>query len=134
MTKENDMQEKVFNHDKAGISDKIALIGEIEHLRRHALRSAISTNGTEEEFNYLILAKQAQDLRREYMQKQFPEIKDSDWCLCKTAACLRQLSYELFSGDSETLKTIDNIVDDIWGRALKKDLSDCEACKADREE
>lgn len=133
--KENNNQdeEHSFNHSKAGVSDKIAFIGELEHLRRHALRSAVSVHGTEDEFNYLILAQQAQTIRREYMRVNFPEIKDRDWCLCKTAACLRQLSYELFSSDKDPLKEIDDLVDNVWGNAIKKDLTDCEACRSDKE-
>lgn len=128
--------EKNFDHAKAGASDKIALVAELEHARRHALRSAASTWREEddsESFKYLILAKRAQELRRDYMRKHFGELKDTDWCLCKTAACLRQLAYEVCEGDTIELKEIDDFVDEIWGEALGKDLSDCVACSEDRE-
>lgn len=134
----NEQTEKTFNHNKAGTSDKIALIGEIEHLRRHALRAAASTLQEEESDDsdstrYLILAKRAQELRREYMKKHFGELKDTDWCLCKAAACLRQIAYEVCEGDAVELKEIDDFVDEIWGGALNMDLSDCESCRSDRE-
>lgn len=129
--------EKNFDHAKAGASDKIALVAELEHARRHALRAAASAWREEDDSEsnrYLILAKRAQELRREYMRKHFGELRDTDWCLCKTAACLRQLAYEVCEGDTIELKEIDDFVDEIWGEALGQDLSDCIACKDDRED
>ena len=78
------------------------------------------------------MAKRAQSLRRDYMQKHFSELKDTDWCLCKSASCLRQVLYEVCEGDIEELKELDDFVDEIWGEALDMDLSDCIACKEDR--
>lgn len=127
---------KKFDHAKAGASDKIALVAELEHARRHALRAAASVWGEEDDSEsnrYLILAKRAQELRREYMRKHFDEIKDTDWCLCKSAACIRQIAYEVCEGDSLELKELDDFVDEIWGEAIGVDLSDCVACKDDRE-
>lgn len=139
---EQQRTEKTFNHDKASIADKIRLISELEHIRAHALRSAASTlreekddsdsTEREESTRYLILAKQAQTIRREYMRKHFGELEDTDWCLCKTAACLRQIAYEVCEGDVEELREIDDLVDQIWGEALDIDLSDCVACRGDR--
>lgn len=130
-------ESKTFNHAKAGTSDRIAVIGEMEHLRRHALRSAIvadSEGKDEEAFRFLVWAKTLQDMRREYMQMHFAKIDSKYWCMCKSAACLRQLAYEVDGGDKDFLREVDNIVDDIWGVALDEDLSDCEACKSDRGE
>ena len=130
------VESKSFNHNKASVSDKIRLIGELEHIRAHALRSAASALGEEsddsESTRYIILAKRAQTLRREYMRKHFGELKDTDWCLCKAAACLRQITYEVCEGDVEELREIDDFVDEIWGEALGVDLSDCVVCKEDR--
>ena len=137
MTEKVNEPEKNFDHAKAGASDKIALIGELEHARRHALRAAASAWREEDDSEsnrYLILAKRAQELRREYMRKHFGELKDTDWCLCKSAACLRQLAYEVCEGNTIELKEIDDFVDEIWGEALGKDLSECAACKDDRED
>ena len=131
----NDNERENFDHTKAGVGDRIAAVGEMEHLRRHALRSAISSEeGSELAFNYLVWAKQLQDMRREYMRKHFGEIDDKLWCMCKSAACLRQLAYEVDGDDANFLKEVDNLVDDIWGTAVNKDLSDCESCRSDREE
>ena len=128
--------EKTFNHGKASVADKIRLIGELEHIRAHALRAAASVwteEGDSDSVRYLILAKRAQALRREYMKNHFGELKDTDWCLCKSAACLRQILYEVNDGWPQELKEIDDFVDEIWGQALDMDLSDCVACKEDRE-
>ena len=128
--------EKTFNHDKAAVADKIRLIGELEHIRAHALRAAASTweeDDDSESVKYLVIAKRAQNLRRDYMKNHFNELKDTDWCLCKAAASLRQVLYEVNNGWPEELKELDDFVDDIWGEALDMDLSDCIACKEDRE-
>lgn len=130
------VNEKTFNHDKASVSDKIRLISELEHIRAHALRSAASTWREEddsESVKYLIIAKRAQRLRRDYMREHFPDLKDPDWCLCKAAATLRQILYEVNDGRPEELKEIDDFVDEIWGQALGMDLSECIACRSDRE-
>ena len=66
------------------------------------------------------------------MQKHFKDLADTDWCLCKSAACLRQIAYEVCEGDSLELKEIDDFVDEIWGSALNMDLSDCLVCREDR--
>lgn len=134
---DNDKTQKTFNHDKASVSDKIRMVGELEHARAHALRAAASAweeSDDSESIKYLLLAKRAQSIRREYMQKHFGEIKDTDWCLCKSAACLRQIAYEVCEGDAIELKEIDDFVDEIWGGALNMDLSDCVACREDRQE
>lgn len=128
--------EKTFDHNKASVSDKIRLVSELEHIRAHALRAAASSwreDDDSDSVRYLILAKRAQTLRREYMKNHFGEIKDTDWCLCKSAACLRQVLYEVNEGWPEELKEIDDFVDEIWGQALDMDLSDCVACRSDRE-
>ena len=131
----NDNERENFDHAKAGVGDRITTVGEMEHLRRHALRSAISSEeGSELAFSCLVWAKQLQDMLREYMRKHFGEIDDKLWCMCKSAACLRQLAYEVDGDDANFLKEVDNLVDDIWGTAVNKDLSDCESCRADREE
>lgn len=129
--------QKTFNHSKASVADKIRLISELEHVRAHALRAAVSAWEEEddsESTKYLLIAKRAQTLRRDYMKKHFGQLKDTDWCLCKSAACLRQVAYEVCEGDAVELKEIDDFVDEIWGQALDMDLSDCLACREDRQE
>ena len=131
---EDDNGTETFDHNKAGVGDRIAVIGEMEHMRRHALRSALSSEDEEISFRFLVWAKQLQDLRRSYMNKHFGDIDIKFWCLCKSAACLRQLIYEVDGDDIDTLREVDNLVDDIWGTAIGKDLSDCESCKDDKNE
>jgi len=123
-----------FNHGKGMTADKIAFIGELEHARRHCLRSAIvlaQEEKAEDAFKFLVWAKQFQNERRKYMGRWFPNIDAKHWCLCKSAACLRQLSYEL-GDDGDMLREIDTIVDEIWEDATGEDLSDCAACKEDQ--
>lgn len=106
-------------------------------MRRHALRSAIVLSieeKSEESFKFLVWAKQLQDARRKYMGKHFADIDTKHWCLCKSAACLRQLAYEVEGDDIELLVEVDNLVDGVWGDALGEDLSDCKVCKEDKGE
>ena len=124
--------QKEFDHAKAGVSDKIALVAELEHIQRHALRSAVVAQGTDDEMFYLVLARQLKQLRRDYMNKHFGDIDNKLWCLCKSTACLRQLAYETWAEDAEMLTQIDQIVDDVWGKATKQNLSDCSSCIEDR--
>lgn len=127
-------EKPIFNHDTAAVSDSIRLISELEHIRAHALRSAVVAEGTDDEMFYLVTAQRAKEIRREYMQEHYPDIDSKLWCLCKSAACLRQVAYEIWGEKAEQLKEIDNLVDDIWGKATGKDLSECEACRDDRGE
>ena len=127
--------EKKFDHKKAEISDKIALLSELEHIRAHALRSAVSLYEEESDdsewIRYAIIAKQAKEIRRGYQKKALPELSEYDWCLVKAASRLRQLAYEVQDSDYGMLKIIDDFVDDILGGAFDMDLSDCFACKED---
>ena len=128
--------EKTFDHDKAGITDKIALVAELQHGRRHCLRSAVSVWREEDDSDsaqYLLWAKRFQTIRREYMRKHFGELKETDWCLVKVCAELRSLIYEVCEGDSEELKEIEDLIDEITGKALDMDLSGCTVCREDKE-
>ena len=125
------IDKKPFSHEIASIHDQIRLISELEHARSHALRSAVVCENKEDELHYLVLAKQARDLRRAFMKKHFPEMDSKDWCLCKSAATLRQIAYEIANEDVDFLRELDQLTDNIWGKALHKDLSGCESCAAD---
>ena len=127
-------ERKIFDHKKASVTDDIRLVAELEHIRAHALRSAVVAEGTDDEMFYLLTAQKAKELRRQYMQTHYPNIDSKLWCLCKSAACLRQVAYEVWGEKAEALKEIDQLVDDIWGKATGQDLSDCEACKDDKGE
>lgn len=126
--------EKNFNHSRAEVADKIALIGELEHAQRHARRSAIALLDTDEDrwVFYSVKAIQFKRLRRKLQSVFFPDIADYDWCLCKTTASIRQLSYEIDMED-KLRGELDDIVDEMWGYALNMDLSDCVACKEDKD-
>lgn len=124
-------KEEIFDHKKASIADDIRLVSELEHIRAHALRSAVVAEGTDEEMFYLLTAQRAKELRRQFMQDHYPNIDSKLWCLCKSAACLRQVAYEVWGEKAEFLKQLDDLVDDIWGKATGEDLSGCEACKND---
>lgn len=130
----NDETKKTFNHGKASVADRLLVIGELEHGRRHCLRSAASVWREEddsESFQYLLWAKRFQEIRREYMRKHFGDLEESDWCLVKVCASLRQLVYEVCEEDLEELKELEDLVDEITGNALGMDMSDCVACKDD---
>ena len=129
-----DNNEKTFNHKKASVADKMLLIGQIEHGRNHCIRSAASVWREEDDSDstqYLLWAKRLQEIRREYMKKHFGDLKESDWCLIKVCASLRQLAYEVCEGDIEELKEIEDIIDEISGKALGMDLSSCVSCRED---
>ena len=126
---------KTFNHAKASVADKIALLSELEHTRAHAIRSAIVLQTEEKEdesFKFLVWAKQLLDMRRKFMGKWFPDIDAKHWCMCKATARLRQLAYEIGGDDIELLVAIDTLADEVWGDAIGEDLSDCAACKEDK--
>lgn len=134
---ESEREEKSFDHKKASVSDKIALLGELEHIRAHAVRSAVSLYDEESDdsewIRYAVIAKQAREIRRLYQKKHLPELSEYDWCLFKAASRLRQLAYEVQEDDYGILKIIDDFVDEILGGALGMDLSDCASCKEDKE-
>lgn len=134
---ENDKTQKTFDHSKASVADRIALIGELQHGRRHCVRSAAAAwreDDDSDSIQYLLWAKRFQEIRREYMKKHFGELKETDWCLLKVCAELRSLVYEVCEGDVEELKELEDLVDEITGKALGMDMSDCLACRDDRQE
>ena len=120
-----------MDYDKLNVTDSLAVVGELEHMRRHLLRSVQYADEDDKIF-YLVTAKQCQEMRRKYMAKHFP-VDTKLWCLVKSAATLRQLLYETTSDDVELLKEIDTLVDDIMEKATGKDLSECESCRQDKE-
>lgn len=121
-----------FDTEKGNLSDKILVVGELEHIMRHALRSSVSPNIEDEErIWYAVTAKQAKDARRKYMRKNFSDIPDELWCLGKATASLRQLAYETFTGDIDELKEIEELCDSVWSKITGQDMSGCKACASD---
>lgn len=122
-----------FDYNLANVSDGVALVGELEHIRRHALRSAqlsAAEENDEDVIFYLVTAKRAQDLRRKYMAEHF-NAPEKLHCLGKCTAAVRQLAYETDTGDAEFLREIDELVDSVWGKITDQDLSGCESCRKD---
>ena len=131
---DNNETKKTFDHGKASTADKIALLGELQHGRRHCVRAAASAWREEDDSDsrqYLIWAKRFQEIRREYMKKHFGKLKETDWCLMKVCAELRSLAYEVCEGDVDELKEIEDLIDEITGKALGMNMSDCLACRED---
>lgn len=122
-----------FNYQNANVADKILVVSELEHICRHALRSMVSPNiDDDERIWYAVIAKQAKDARRKFMSDNFKDIPDELWCLGKASASLRQLSYETFDGDMESVKAIDALVDSIWSKITGEDMTGCKACADDK--
>lgn len=119
-------------HKHLALEDTISLIGELEHLRRHALRAATAQPDATEAFFYMVKAAQAQRIRRT-LQAKLGKIADEDWCLVKCAAAVKQLNYELMQGDAELFKDIEDLTDSVLSRGLGKDMTGCKACKEDKE-
>lgn len=115
-------------------SDHIRVIGDLEHIYSHAMRSKQVAWGTDDEVFYQVIANKAKALRRKYMRTYFPDCDDKLWCLGKASASLRQVIYESDEGNTELVKDADDIVDQIWEKISGRDLSDCEACRSDKKE
>lgn len=122
-----------MNHETLSKQDQIALIAELEHSIRHALRSSKVAEKKEDKFFYAVTAQQLKNLRREYMAKHFPNLDQKDWCLLKSLSTIRQLSYELFDGDQDWFDQLENVVDSTTSRALGVDLTQCESCTRDKQ-
>ena len=122
------MEDNVF--ERLNVTDSLAVVAELEHLRRHLLRSAQFVP-EEDKLFYLVEASRCQKVRREYMKKYFP-VRQQDWCIVKSCATLRQLLYETTSSDLDTLKDLDALIDEVMGKVTGKDPSDCEACATDK--
>lgn len=124
-----------IDSDKANLADKLLAVGEMEHMRRHALRSMASPNIKENErIKYAIIAERAKETRRAFMRKHFSDLADEDWCLVKLCCSLRQLMYETFDGEIEEFTDIEDLIDSVLSKAFKQDMTGCIACGADREE
>lgn len=145
MEKHNNIEPADRQHDIKLVNDKIAVIGELEHMRRHALRShatlryKIENEVDKEErkimneraFYYMVVATTATKHRRKYMERHFHKVSDEDWCLVKSAATLRQLIYES-ENSGDDVEDIDRFIDNVWGNALGMDLTGCRDCNEDR--
>lgn len=130
---DNSSPEKTtFDFDKANLSDQITVIGNLEHLYMHLLKSA-STLEEDEAVFYLTLAQMVKEYRREFMREHFPSVEERDWCVLKAVETVRQRVYESANTSHKNLKEIN----DIWGLITEHifgvDMSGCSACKEDKE-
>lgn len=119
-----------IDHKKLSITDTLAIVGELEHLRRHIIRSVQYMEDDDNKLFWLVQAERCQRLRREYMKKYFP-VDEKFWCIVKACGTLRQMTYEAFSKDVDELKEIDGMIDEIMSEILGVDVSGCEACRQD---
>lgn len=121
-----------YDHKKASIIDNLSVIGELEHLRRHLLLAAISSDG-QDIIPCMVLANKCQKARRDVMKKRFNDVNDRHWCIVKSSARLLQLMEETSGNNLDDLKDLKFIVDEAIQIATGEDISDCEACKKDKE-
>lgn len=126
------MEHKPISHEHLALEDTLSLLGELEHARYHALRSAHVAEKKEDKMHYLVTAARAQRARRK-VQAKLEEIGETDWCLVKSGQRLRQLNYELMDGDTETFNELEELVDSINSHALHQDMSGCKSCSADKD-
>lgn len=120
------------NHKQLELSDLLALVGELEHIRRHAIRSAHVTKDGEKKVHYEMAAVKARSIRREIMNS-LGEVADEDWCLVKSASAVRQLAYEVgLSGEAG--EDLEKMIDQIYTQAFGQDMSGCKSCIEDRKD
>lgn len=122
---------KEENHTHLALEDTLMLLGELEHGRRHALRSARVVPAQEDKFFWLVTAARYQQARRK-VQAKLGDIAVEDWCAVKVAQSVRQLNYELMSGDEELFNELEELTDSVNSHALKQDMTGCKSCAADK--
>ena len=124
----------MVNHNNKTLSDKITVIGNLEHIYYHAKKSAGVVEDEDKKTFYLTMAQMAKDFRRAYMKRHFPECPDELWCLVKATEAARQRVYEADEGDVEDIEGIDAIWANVMEELTGEDLSGCVSCKADKGE
>lgn len=125
-------KQKDIDHKRLAVEDKLWILGELEHQRRHCLRSARVTTEKEVKLHYYVKAEQAQRLRRK-VQATLGDIDELDWCVVKSAMALKQLNYETFGGDMELFEELEEYCDSQTSHAFGLDLTGCSACVADQD-
>ena len=124
----------MIDHKSKTISDKITVIGNLEHIYYHAKKSAGVVKDKEAETFYLTIAQMAKDFRRAYMKRHFPDCPDDLWCVVKATETARQRVYESDEGDTEDIKGMDNIWAVVMEKLTGQDLSGCSSCREDKED
>ncbi len=120
-------------HKRMALSDKITLLGDLEHSRHHLVRSAHSAEDENEKFWYLVKAKQTKDLRRK-LETKWLNTGELDWCLVKVNSRVKWLNEELLEDDLELFSEIEDLADSILSHALGEDLSGCASCREELEQ
>lgn len=115
-------------HKTLALSDKVALLGEMEHARHHLVRSMHVTEDEAQKFWYQVKAEQAKKLRRK-IQRKWLETGELDWCLIKSSSRIKWLNEEILDSDLDLFSEIESFADDILGHGLKENLSGCESCR-----
>lgn len=119
-----------FHQTVARIEDRAALVGELEHARRHALKSGKNATEREDKIFYYAKAGEAEGLRRR-LEHRLGEIATSDWCLVKSGASIKQLNEETFEGDMQLFEDIEIFADSLISHGVGTDISGCAACAED---
>lgn len=124
---------ETFDHKSATISDKVTVMGELEHALYHCRKSASTKiENEEDELFFQTVARMCLDFRRAYMKKHFPDCPDELWCLGKAVETARQRIYEADEGNTDDLNRIDEIWNVVWSKITGTDLSGCKSCVEDR--
>lgn len=121
-------------HTHLALEDTLALLGELQHSRRHALRAAHiahTKQDKENELFWLVTANRCMEARRK-AQGKLGDIETSEWCPLKSAQAIRQLNYETMTGDIELFNDLEELVDSINSHVLKQDMTSCESCASDK--
>lgn len=122
-----------MQHAVLSLADKLTLLGELEHGRRHCIRSMHSVEDPDEKFYYKVKAKQLQNARRKAEEK-WANTDEYNWCLVKVSTKIKQLNEEVFEADDDLFSEIENIADDLLSHTLHEDLTGCSACREDKQE
>lgn len=122
----------MIDHKSKTLSDKISVIGELEHAIYHARKSAGVVEDENKKTFYLTMAQMFLDFRRAYMKRHFPNCPDELWCLVKATETARQRVYEADEGDVEDIEGIDAIWANVMEELTGEDLSGCSSCKEDK--
>lgn len=121
-----------MNHKALSKIDKLWVLSELEHKRRHARRSSHVAESNEDKMFYKVVSARSQDIRRRYQQKYFPDVTELDWCLLKVSETLRQLNYEATPEDDGLFDEIEDLCDMVTSHAIHEDVSGCKSCAEDR--
>lgn len=117
----NDQQHSVLK-----FSDRLMLVGELEHLSRHLMLAGAKKLDED----YQLLSEQATAVRRFVMSHY--DISEENWCIVKSNAIVMQLAIE--QKDIMLLSVVSDLVSEVYSKTLGVDLDLCSSCKEDKNE